>query len=285
MVYITEVGPRDGLQNEKKIISVDEKVAFINALSHSGVHEIEVTSFVSPKWVPQFQDAVEVCQRIERLDGVSYSALVPNAKGFDRALEAGVDRIAIFSATSETFSQKNTNGSVREVLRRYNDFIPRSLSAHIPVRGYISTVFACPYEGKTDAQKTLELALELLDLGCDFIALGDTLGQATGPEVRELLDILVPALGTETLVMHFHDTHGEAANNVRISVDYGIKRFDASVGGLGGCPYAGPGAVGNVSTQKIIDVLREKGEKPGVDENRLRKAEAVIQQALQNQED
>jgi hydroxymethylglutaryl-CoA lyase len=280
MIYITEVGPRDGLQNEDKIIPTEDKVRFIDLLSKSGVNEIEVSSFVSPKWVPQLSDASDLFRKIKRQQGVCYSALVPNQKGFERAIEAKPDRIAVFAATTESFSQKNTKGSIAEILERCSEVVKLSQASHIPVRGYVSTVFSCPYEGHVEPRQSLDIILRLIDMGCDFVALGDTLGTASMDEVREVLDLLLPRVGPEVLVMHLHDTFGRAKDNIRVSLEYGLTRFDSSAGGLGGCPFAGSGASGNVSTQSLVECLKDGGYHCDVDAAKVASAWEFIRGVL-----
>lgn len=264
-IELTEVGPRDGLQNEPGVIPTDRKVAFVDALSQTGVREIEVSSFVSPRWVPQLADAEEVFRRIQRREGVIYSALVPNLKGLERALSVGVDKIAVFTAASETFNRKNINASIQESLARFRPVIREALAAGLPVRGYVSTAFHCPYEGEIPPEQVLPVVEALLELGVEEVSLGDTIGKASPADVRRLMDVLLPRIPVEKVVLHFHATYGMALANVMVAwEEYGIFRFDASAGGLGGCPYA-PGASGNVATEDVVYALQRMGADVRVD--------------------
>jgi hydroxymethylglutaryl-CoA lyase len=258
VIRIVEVGPRDGLQSEPVSIPTELKVAYIDRLSRAGLPEIEVSAFVSPKWVPQLSDAEEVFLRILRTPGVVYSALVPNEKGMDRALAAKVDKVAVFTAASETFNRKNINATIRESIDRFAPVIRSARASGIPVRGYVSTAFWCPYEGRVAPAQTVLVCRALIDAGVDEISIGDTIGKAVPDEVRQLLDVLLPAIAPERLAMHFHDTYHHAAQNVLASWKAGIGAFDASAGGIGGCPYA-PGASGNVATEAVIGALRNAG--------------------------
>jgi hydroxymethylglutaryl-CoA lyase len=264
VIRIVEVGPRDGLQSEAVSIPTDAKVAYIDALSASGVPEIEASAFVSPKWVPQLADAEEVFRRIRRAPGVVYSALVPNEQGLDRALSAKVDKIAVFTAASETFNRKNINASIEESIRRFEPVIDRSRRESLPVRGYVSTAFWCPYEGRVAPSKTADACRRLLEAGVDEISIGDTIGKAVPGEVRQLLDLLLPSIPASKLALHFHDTYHHAVENVLTSWKMGIETFDSSAGGIGGCPYA-PGASGNVATEAVVEALRGAGVDVRVD--------------------
>ena len=258
MIRIVEVGPRDGLQSEAASIPTDLKVAYIDALSAAGLPEIEASAFVSPKWVPQLADAEEVFRRIRRRPGVVYSALVPNEKGMERALAARVDKVAVFTAASETFNQKNINATIRESIVRFAPVIQSARASNIPVRGYVSTAFWCPYEGRVAPRQTADVCRALINAGVDEISIGDTIGKAVPDEVRQLLDAILPLLPVERLALHFHDTFHHAVENVLASWKLGIRAFDSSAGGIGGCPYA-PGASGNVATETVIDALRKAG--------------------------
>ncbi len=276
MLWITEVAPRDGLQNESRIVPVDVKVAFVNALSRTGVQEVEVSSFVSPRWVPQLADAEEVFARIERVPGVVYSALVPNLKGLERALRAGVGKIAVFTAASETFNRKNTNVSIAESIARFRDVVARARETGIPVRGYISTAFYCPFEGKIPPRQVLPVVEQLLDLGVDEVDLADTIGRAVPRDIRALLTDVLRILPPERVVLHVHDTYGTGVANVLTAYeDFGITRFDSSAGGLGGCPFA-PGATGNVATEDIVYALRMSGAPLSVSLRALKEAVDII---------
>lgn len=257
---IVEVGPRDGLQNEPRTVPTEAKVAFVDALSATGVGEIEVSSFVSPKWVPQLGDAEEVFRRIRRRPGVIYSALVPNEKGLDRALAAGVDKVAVFTAASESFNRKNINATIAESIDRFR---PVVASAGKPVRAYVSTAFWCPYEGRIPPAAVVAVVKRLVDLGVHELSIGDTIGKASPSDVRALLEALLPC--PVPVALHFHDTYGMAvANALAAWKEFGIDAFDASAGGLGGCPYA-PGASGNVATEDIVYALEASGGRTGVD--------------------
>jgi len=258
MIRIVEVGPRDGLQNEQETVPTDLKVAYIDALSKAGLPEIEAGAFVSPKWIPQLADSDEVFSRIRRTPGVAYSALVPNEKGLERALAVRLDKIAVFTAASETFNRKNINATIAESIARFKPVVRGARAAKLAVRGYLSTAFWCPYEGKIDPAKTVQVSQELLGLGVDEISIGDTIGKASPDEVRALLDLLLPIVPAGRVAMHFHDTYGRAVENCRASFDRGIRTFDSSAGGIGGCPYA-PGASGNVSTQALVDAFPGSG--------------------------
>jgi len=265
-IRITEVGPRDGLQNELSPVSTDAKVAFINALSRTGVAEVEVGSFVSPKAIPQLADSEEVCRAIDRLPGVIYSALVPNLKGLERARSVGIRKIAVFTAASESFIQRNIHASIAESLDRFGPVIQEAKRVDMAVRGYVSTAVYCPYEGVIAPLKVRTLAQQLIDLGVEEISLGDTIGKASPADVRRLLDAVLPALERVGLSLHFHDTYGMAvANAITAWSEYGIAAFDSSAGGLGGCPYA-PGASGNVATEDLIYALRACGAAVTADE-------------------
>jgi hydroxymethylglutaryl-CoA lyase len=264
VIRIVEVGPRDGLQSETVSIPTDAKVAYIDALSASGVSEIEASAFVSPKWVPQLSDAEEVFRRIRRVPGITYSALVPNEQGLDRAMSAKVDKIAVFTAASETFNRKNINASIEESIRRFVPVIERARRSALPVRGYVSTAFWCPYEGRVAPSKAAEVCRRLIDQGVDELSIGDTIGKAVPDEVRELLDALLPGILASKLALHFHDTYHHAVENLLAAWRLGIETFDSSAGGIGGCPYA-PGASGNVATEAAVEALRGAGAEVRVD--------------------
>jgi hydroxymethylglutaryl-CoA lyase len=275
MIRIVEVGPRDGLQNEKTSVPVETKVAFVDALSGTGLTEIEVSAFVSPRWVPQLGDAEEVFKRIFRDRGVVYSALVPNERGLDRALEARIDKCSVFTSASETFNQKNINTSIQGSIERFLPVVERARSAGLPVRGYVSTAFWCAFEGEIAPEVVLDVVDRLVDIGVNEVSISDTIGKASPDEVRRLLDLLLPRLPSERITMHFHDTYGRGVENVLASWSQGIRIFDASVGGLGGCPYA-PGATGNVATEAVVEALREAGESVDVDLQGLEHARQLL---------
>ena len=278
-VRLVEVGPRDGLQNEPETVSVDAKVAFVDLLSESGLEEIEVTAFVSPKWVPQLADAEEVLARIRRREGVRYTALVPNEQGLERALRARVDGIAVFTAASETFNRKNINATIEESIERFRPVVPRARAEGLRVRGYVSTAFWCPYEGRIEPAAVVAVVRRLLELDVDEISIGDTIGKAVPGEVHDLLDLLLDAIPQDHLAMHFHDTYGTAVANALAAYDRGITVFDSSSGGVGGCPYA-PGAAGNVATEDLAWVLTRSGAETGVDLERITAASDRLAAAL-----
>jgi hydroxymethylglutaryl-CoA lyase len=270
-VRIIEVGPRDGLQNETAVVPTEKKVAFIDALSGSGVSEIEVSSFVSPKWVPQLADAEDVFKRIRRAKGIVYSALVPNEKGLERAKAAGVDKIAVFTAASETFNRKNINASIAVSIDRFR---PVVRAAGVPVRAYVSTAFWCPFEGKVAPAAVKDVVQRLVDLGVNEISIGDTIGKAVPDEVCELLRALLPL--PLPIALHFHDTYRHAVENALAAWrEFGIDAFDSSAGGLGGCPYA-PGASGNVATETLVAALDAAGATTGVDAQAVKRARALL---------
>jgi hydroxymethylglutaryl-CoA lyase len=273
------MAPRDGLQNEARPIPTAIKVAFVDALSESGLPEIEVSAFVAPRAIPQLADAGEVFAAIRRAPGVVYSALVPNERGLERALRARADKIAVFTAASETFNRRNINASIDGSFERFRPVLDGARRAGLPVRGYVSTAFFCPYEGKVAPAATVAVARRLADLGVDEVSIGDTIGRAEPPDVDALLDLLLHAVPASRLAMHYHDTYGRAVANVLAAWRHGVATFDASTGGIGGCPYA-PGASGNVSTEAVIGALRAAGEAVGVDLAALARARGVIAASL-----
>lgn len=278
-VRITEVGPRDGLQNERAPVTSDAKITFVEALVDAGVRQIEVTSFVHPKRVPAMADADTVYRGIERRPGVRYLALVPNRRGYDRAIAAGCDAIAVFTAASEGFTRANIGMTIAESLERFIELTTLSLEDQVAVRGYVSTVFACPYDGPVEPEEVLRVSERLLEMGCYEISLGDTIGVGTPSDVRRLLDTLVPRLGTERLALHFHDTWGMGAANAVAGLEYGVRSFDASAGGLGGCPYA-PGASGNTATEDLVYLFHHLGYDTGVDLDGIARAAAEVARHL-----
>ena len=253
-ISIFEVGPRDGLQNIKNEIPINRKIDLIDILSATGITKIECGSFVSAKWVPQMKDTEKIFQKIRRKDGVKYTALTPNLKGLENALDAQVDEVAVFAAASETFSQKNVNCSITESLERFEDIFKKAGQKKIPVRGYVSCIVECPYEGKVMPDKVLEVTSRLIDMGCYEVSLGDTIGKGTPKTVETLLKVICENLKVEQLAGHFHDSSDTAIKNVEVGLKYGITTFDTAIGGLGGCPYA-PGAKGNLSTVKLINAF------------------------------
>jgi hydroxymethylglutaryl-CoA lyase len=269
LVRIIEVGPRDGLQDEPAIVPTDAKVALIDALSRTGVVEIEVGSFVSPTAVPQLADTDDVFRKIERVSGVTYSALVPNERGLERARAVSAQKIAVFTAASETFTLRNIKVTIRESLERFRPVVAGAKRDGMAVRGYVSTAVFCPYEGRIAPARVTEVMKGLLDLGVDDISLGDTIGKASPTDVRKLLDAALPCLSRERLSLHFHDTYGMAvANALTAWWEYGIEAFDSSAGGLGGCPYA-PGASGNVATEDLVYALKASGAVVPVEETKV----------------
>lgn len=268
-VSIVEVGPRDGLQNESATIPTDVKVAFIDALSVSGLKRIEVTAFVRPDRIPQLADAVEVCQRIERVPGVRYSALVPNERGLDRAAEAQLDEIAVFCSASETHNQKNIGCSIDEAIARFRPVVARSLTEGMPVRGYVSTAFGCPYEGKVPTDAVVRTAMALRELGIYQISLGDTTGMGDPALVSRVVEALGATMPVADIALHLHDTRGTALANSLAGLQLGVSTFDASAGGLGGCPYA-PGATGNAATDEMVAMFDAMGIRTGVSVEGLR---------------
>ena len=263
-VKIVEVGPRDGLQNEKQAIDTATKVALIARLGASGLKTIEATAFVSPKWVPQMADNAEVMRQITRLNGVTYPVLTPNLKGLEAALATGVTEVAVFAAASEAFSQKNINCSISESIERFVPVIESAREHGVAVRGYVSTVVGCPYQGDVPPEKVAEVAKALFDLGCYEISLGDTIGVGTPLKVQTMLAEVSKAVPMDKLAGHFHNTYGMAIANIYASLQMGMAVFDASVAGLGGCPYA-KGASGNVATEDVVYLLNGLGIDSGVD--------------------
>jgi hydroxymethylglutaryl-CoA lyase len=267
-VTLFEMGPRDGLQNEKKHIATLDKIALVDRLSECGFAKIEVTSFVSPKWVPQMADAAEVLGGITRKAGVVYSALTPNLKGLENAISARADEVAIFGSASEGFSQANINCSIAESLARFEPVVQAAKAAGIPVRGYVSCVTDCPYDGPTDPNQVARVSKALIDMGCYEVSLGDTIGAATPNTTGTMLSAVLANVPAAQLAGHFHDTHGRALENIGVSLDMGLRVFDAAVGGLGGCPYA-PGAAGNVATEAVVEMFEKRGFETGIDLDRL----------------
>jgi hydroxymethylglutaryl-CoA lyase len=273
-VEIFEVGPRDGLQNEARRIPAAEKIALVDCLSRAGFARIEVASFVSPKWVPQMADGAEVLAGIARAPGVRYAALTPNMQGFERAVAARADEIAIFASASEGFSQANLNATIAESLDRFAPVARAAASEGLPMRGYVSCVTDCPFDGPTPPESVARVAAALFDLGCYEVSLGDTIGKGTPGTVAAMLRAVLGVAGPERLAGHFHDTGGRALDNVEVSLDHGLRVFDAAVGGLGGCPFA-PGAAGNVATEAVHARLTALGYDTGLDAAVLAEAAAM----------
>lgn len=272
-ITLVEVGPRDGLQNERAIIPIDAKVAFVEALAGAGLREIEVSSFVSPKWVPQLADASEVFGRVKRRDGVVYSALVPNMKGMERALAAGVRKVAVFTAATETFCKKNINMSLADSIRAFEPVVLEAKKNRVEVRGYVSVAFGCPYEGDVPPDRAADVAKRLADLGCDELSIGDTIGVAAPRDVERLMPLV--KFPKDRTALHFHDTRGTAVANAFAAAQLGYSRFDSSAGGLGGCPYA-PGAAGNVATEDLVYAFERSGCRTGVDLEKIAAAARAL---------
>jgi isopropylmalate/homocitrate/citramalate synthase len=274
-VAVVEVGPRDGLQNERAPISTADKIEFVDRLSAAGLPVIEVSAFVSPKWVPQMADAAEVFAGITPRPGTRYTALVPNLAGLERAITVGVTEVAVFAASTETFSRKNINQSIDDSLANYQQVCDRAIAAGLRVRGYLSTAFGCPYEGAVDVDRVATVAERLLTLGVFEVAVSDTIGIAHPGQVASTLERLLSRIPRERIALHFHDTRGTALANVLTALSFGVATFDASAGGLGGCPYA-PGAAGNLATNDLIYMLEGAGVETGVSLPKLTEATAFI---------
>lgn len=279
-VEIFEVGPRDGLQNEKRLIPAAEKIALVDLLSQAGFRRIEVASFVSPKWVPQMADGAAVLAGITRRPGIRYAALTPNMKGYDGAKAARADEIAIFGAASEGFSKANINATIAESLERFRPVAEAARADGIPVRGYISCVTDCPYDGPVAPQAVARVARALHDMGCYEISLGDTIGQGRPETIAAMLQAVLREVPATQLAGHYHDTAGRALDNIAVSLDMGLRVFDAAVGGLGGCPYA-PGAKGNVATEAVQARLAALGYDTGLDPDVLAEAAAMARRMRQ----
>jgi len=267
-VTIFEMGPRDGLQNEKLFVPTAQKIELVDRLSACGFRKIEVTSFVSPKWVPQMADALDVMEGIYRHPAVVYAALTPNVKGYTAARRASADEVAIFGSASEGFSKKNINCSVAESIERFKPLLEKAHHDDMPVRGYVSCVTDCPYDGPTPPEKVAEVAKTLFDLGCYEISLGDTIGAGTPETVGRMLDAVLEAVPANKLAGHYHDTKGRALDNIEVSLEKGLRTFDSAIGGLGGCPYA-PGAKGNVATEAVVGLMDQKGFQTGLKRDQL----------------
>lgn len=278
-IKIVEVGPRDGLQNEKSLVPTETKLELIHRLADCGLTEVEATSFVSPKWIPQLADAGELLPMIERINGVQYPVLVPNMKGLERAIEAGAREIAVFTAASDAFNRKNINCDVDESLQRLAPVIEQVRSHNIPVRGYVSTVLGCPYQGDVPLLDVVRVTQALVKLGCDEISLGDTIGVGTPVAARAMVEACAEAVGMARLAVHFHDTRGTALANVFACIEAGVQVVDASVGGLGGCPYA-QGASGNLATEDLVYMLHGMGLETGVDLEALTETARWISEQL-----
>jgi hydroxymethylglutaryl-CoA lyase len=295
-VSVYEVGPRDGLQNEPASVGTVLKLRLIEALARAGLQRIEVTSFVSPRWIPQLADADDVARAISETapalrggasthggDGLMYSALCPNERGMQRAIAAGLREIAVFLSASETHNRRNINKSVAQTLEVFRGFVPQAVAQGLRVRGYVSTTWGCPYEGEVDPQKALALTNTLLELGCYQVSLGDTIGVGTPLQTKRILQLFLREVAPEKLAMHMHDTRGQALANVLVGLEMGVRTFDAAIGGLGGCPYA-PGASGNLATEDLVYMLDGMGIATGVDAQKLweagRLAEVLVNRPL-----
>lgn len=274
-VRVQEVGARDGLQNEPQTVPADIKVDLIQRLARAGLPAVEAGAFVSPKWVPQMADSEEVFRRIERRDGVTYPALTPNMRGFDRAIAVGVTEVGVFAAASETFSQRNTNCTIEESLERFRPVCAAAQEAGVKVQGYVSTVLGCPYEGEIDPGIVADLCGRLYGMGCYRVSLGDTVGVGTPSKAAALIDRVAEAVPLNAIGIHFHDTYGQALANTLACLDRGVRVADSSVSGLGGCPYA-PGAAGNLATEDLIYMLDGLGMETGVDLDAVAAAGAFI---------
>ncbi|KNX78167.1 hydroxymethylglutaryl-CoA lyase [Pseudomonas sp. 250J] len=278
-VRLVEVGPRDGLQNEAQPISVADKVRLVDDLTDAGLGYIEVGSFVSPKWVPQMAGSAEVFAGIRQREGVTYAALAPNLRGFEDALAAGVKEVAVFAAASEAFSQRNINCSINDSLKRFEPIMDAARSQGVRVRGYVSCVLGCPYEGRISAEQVAPVARALHDMGCYEVSLGDTIGTGTAGDTRRLFEVVAAQVPREQLAGHFHDTYGQALANVYAGLLEGISVFDSSVAGLGGCPYA-KGATGNVASEDVVYLMQGLGIETGIDLDKLIAAGLRISEVL-----
>lgn len=278
-VTLKEVGPRDGLQNEKVHMVTVDKVQLVDLLSKTGLHYIEVTSFVHPKWIPQLADAAEVLQAIKREKNCTYAALIPNIRGLERALQVNVDEASVFMSASESHNQNNINKSITETFPVLKEVVLEAKSAGKQVRGYISTVMGCPYEGYIQPEQVLRVVDKYLEMGIAEISLGDTIGVAVPTQVEHLLEELFKRYPAEIFAMHFHDTRGTALANIMKSMEMGITKFDSAVGGLGGCPYA-KGASGNVATEDLVYLLNSMGIRTGIEMNALLEAATFVEQKL-----
>src|SRR4051812_20189801 len=282
-VSVYEVSPRDGLQNERATVPLRGKVRLIDALVAAGLQRIEITSFVSPKWIPQLADADELCANVHRPAGVRFSALCPNAKGLERAKEEKLEEIAVFVSASETHNRKNVNKTIDETIAAFQETIAPAVSAGMRVRGYVSTVWGCPYEGDIDPKRALSIARRLIDMGCYQVSLGDTIGSGTPRQTQRIVQMMLAEIPREKIALHMHDTRGTALSNIVVGLELGIRDFDASIGGMGGCPYA-PGAAGNVATEDLVYMLHGMGVGTGIDLERLfeagKAAESIVGRQL-----
>jgi hydroxymethylglutaryl-CoA lyase len=278
-VSIYEVSPRDGLQNESKMLSIESKKQLIEALVATGLRRIELTSFVSPRWIPTLADADELARQMKAPPGVVFGALVPNAKGLERARAAGLQEIAVFMSASETHNRKNTNRTIEGSLEAFGEVVPPALESGMRVRAYVSTVWGCPYEGDVDPKRALAIAERLLELGCYQVSLGDTIGVGTPRQTERILGVFLEKIAREKLALHLHDTRGTALPNALAGLALGISDFDSSIGGLGGCPYA-PGAAGNVATEDLVYMLHGMGIETGLDLDKLIEAAKLAEKII-----
>lgn len=278
-VKLVEMGARDGLQNEHEIIATDDKIRYIDLLSESGLQWIEATSFVSPKAIPQLADAADVFTRIRKAPGVRYPVLVPNLKGYERAKAVGVDAIAVFTAASETFTKRNINMTIDESIETFRDVVEAGKRDGMWVRGYVSTAFGSPFDDAVTPEAVVDVSVKLMELGCDELSIGDTIGVGVPSQVKELVPLLARKISLDQLAFHFHDTRGTALANIYAALESGVRIFDSSAGGLGGCPYA-PGATGNVGTEDVLYLLHSMGIETGVDIARVRAASRFISGVL-----
>jgi hydroxymethylglutaryl-CoA lyase len=281
-VKIVEVGPRDGLQSQSQVISSEDKINYIDLLSETGLQEIEVTSFVSPKWIPQLADAAEVSRSINRHPEIIYTALVPNFQGLQNAIKCQFRSVAVFTAASESFSQKNTNCSINDSMTQFQDMRKLWEENDLRVRGYISTVWHCPYEGPINIEPVIDVITKLFDLGINEISLGDTIGKANPNEVRHTLDTILNRWDPASFALHLHDTFGMAESNIIAGLEFGINTFDSSAGGIGGCPYA-EGASGNIATEKVFSLCDSMGIETGIQKDKLDEAAKFIRSILKKE--
>ena len=281
-VKIVEVGPRDGLQSQSQVISSEDKINYIDLLSETGLQEIEVTSFVSPKWIPQLADAAEVSRSINRHPEIIYTALVPNFQGLQNAIKCQFRSVAVFTAASESFSQKNTNCSIDDSMTQFQDMRKLWEENDLRVRGYISTVWHCPYEGPINIEPVIDVITKLFELGINEISLGDTIGKANPNEIRHTLDTILNRWDPASFALHFHDTFGMAESNIIAGLEFGINTFDSSAGGIGGCPYA-EGASGNIATEKVFSLCDSMGIETGIQKDKLDEAAKFIRSILKKE--
>lgn len=278
-VRVVEVGPRDGLQNEQQLLTCEQKITLVEALADTGLDYIETGSFVNPKWVPQMADSDKVFQGLHRKANITYAALTPNLKGFENALAAGANEVAVFAAASEGFSQKNINCSIDESIERFLPLMSAAKHSNMPVRGYISCIAGCPYEGDIEPAAVTRVARRLVDIGCREISLGDTIGVATPAQTREIIHAVCQYVSIEQLAVHMHDTQHRAIDNIQVALELGIRVIDSSIAGLGGCPYA-EGASGNVATESVVQLLDQLGYHSGVNLEKLHDVGKDIAQTL-----